>query len=198
MPLLEEQFWLPTLTVLFFPCDIVVIPCFASSLYLQLEVVLRMVVPYFLRELSTDHFPPPAPESAVYSPPPLERRGRQRQRQPDFLPFERQHPCLHFIMSHHTTSRSSKRQPGLTAKLHTRHFVVHDYHDYSTHTADMVQAPPAKPRRGGVTTPFPQKLHEFLDQVERDGYAHVISWQPHGRCFVIHKPKEFEASVMPR
>ena len=55
-----------------------------------------------------------------------------------------------------------------------------------------------KSRRGGVTTPFPLKLHQVLDQIEIDGTAHVISWQPHGRCFVIHKPKEFVERVMPK
>jgi len=42
------------------------------------------------------------------------------------------------------------------------------------------------------------KLHAILDQVEEDGLSHVISWQPHGRCFVIHKPKEFTDHVMPK
>lgn len=45
--------------------------------------------------------------------------------------------------------------------------------------------------RGGVTTPFPWKLHDMLERVDEDGYAHIVSWQPHGRCFMIHKPKEF-------
>jgi hypothetical protein len=31
----------------------------------------------------------------------------------------------------------------------------------------------------------------MLENVEKDGYDHVVSWQPHGRCFVVHKPKEF-------
>jgi hypothetical protein len=38
-------------------------------------------------------------------------------------------------------------------------------------------------RRGGVSISFPLKLHSVLEQVEVDGFAHVISWQPHGRCF---------------
>ena len=44
---------------------------------------------------------------------------------------------------------------------------------------------------------FPLKLHAVLDQIEADGLAHVISWQPHGRAFVIHKPKTFVEHVMP-
>lgn len=28
---------------------------------------------------------------------------------------------------------------------------------------------------------FPCKLHLMLDDVERQGLAHIVSWQPHGR-----------------
>ena len=52
--------------------------------------------------------------------------------------------------------------------------------------------------RGGVSVAFPLKLHAVLDQVEADGLGHVMSWSPHGRCFVIHKPKEFTEHVMPK
>ncbi|CAB9520026.1 Heat stress transcription factor [Seminavis robusta] len=51
--------------------------------------------------------------------------------------------------------------------------------------------PDKRRNRGGVSQAFPDKLHKLLDQVEADGLGHVISWQPHGRCFVVHKPKVF-------
>lgn len=74
--------------------------------------------------------------------------------------------------------------------------------------------------RGGVAVPFPgkhqhtthmiyvplhahspfvlaEKLHVMLSSVERDGNSHIVSWQAHGRCFVVHKPKEFVSTVMP-
>jgi hypothetical protein len=38
----------------------------------------------------------------------------------------------------------------------------------------------------------------MLDRIEADGLGHVVSWQPHGRCFVVHKPKEFVNHVMPK
>lgn len=70
------------------------------------------------------------------------------------------------------------------------HIVVqHDYHDHANDSRSGYQE--EHPARGGVTTPFPLKLHEMLENVEADGYSHVVSWQPHGRCFVVHKPKEF-------
>ncbi len=30
-----------------------------------------------------------------------------------------------------------------------------------------------------------------LESVEEEGYAHIVSWQVHGRCFMVHKPREF-------
>ena len=91
------------------------------------------------------------------------------------------------------------QQPGLTAKGATRHFVEHHYHDHAMDPDDDVSSDENyNRRRGGVTVSFPLKLHTVLEQVEADGFGHIISWQPHGRCFVIHKPKEFTETVMPR
>jgi hypothetical protein len=49
--------------------------------------------------------------------------------------------------------------------------------------------------RGGITDPFPVKLHSLLDS-SSDEFDHIISWQPHGRCFLLHKPQEFLKRVM--
>lgn len=75
--------------------------------------------------------------------------------------------------------------------------VQHDYHD---HSADPVVDPTCikHKAKGGVVVPFPVKLHSMLDAIERDGYASIVSWQPHGRCFVVHKPKEFVDHIMPK
>lgn len=89
--------------------------------------------------------------------------------------------------------RRKPQKPGKTAKQHDRHFVVHNYHDHADDKDDKDSAD----RRGGSTASFPMKMHGILDQVETDGLSHIISWQPHGRCFVIRKPKEFANQVMP-
>lgn len=97
--------------------------------------------------------------------------------------------------------RRKPQKPGKTAKMNDRHFVQHNYHDHSHDglAAALGESATAEQRRkGGVSIPFPVKLHAVLDQVEADGLAHIISWQPHGRCFVIHKPKEFVDHVMPK
>lgn len=44
---------------------------------------------------------------------------------------------------------------------------------------------------------FPAKLHYMLSEIERDGLGHIVSWQPHGRCFMVHKQKEFEQKILP-
>lgn len=53
-------------------------------------------------------------------------------------------------------------------------------------------------QRGGVTVAFPEILHDMLGRIEDEGLGHVVSWQPHGRCFIVHRKKEFIENVMPR
>ena len=66
--------------------------------------------------------------------------------------------------------------------------IQHNYHDH----AGKIQVEYKHIKgKGGVLTPFPLKLHAMLDAVERQGMEHIVSWQPHGRCFVVHNPKAF-------
>jgi hypothetical protein len=46
--------------------------------------------------------------------------------------------------------------------------------------------------------PFPWKLHDMLDAVEKEGLEHIVSWQPHGRSFTVYKPREFVDKVLKR
>jgi HSF-type DNA-binding len=39
---------------------------------------------------------------------------------------------------------------------------------------------------------FPVKLFQMLNLVDKDRLSHIISWQPHGRCFVVRKPQELK------
>jgi len=85
--------------------------------------------------------------------------------------------------------------------------VTHDYHDHAKdHPSsgdvmkmqqDEEDSKKRRGPRGGVAQPFPEKLHLMLSSVERDGNSHIVSWQTHGRCFVVHRPKEFVSLVMP-
>ncbi|CAJ1953720.1 unnamed protein product [Cylindrotheca closterium] len=51
--------------------------------------------------------------------------------------------------------------------------------------------------KGGVTTPFPWKLHEMLDDMAENNDNAVVCWQPHGRAFMVHSTKEFVNRIMP-
>jgi len=83
-------------------------------------------------------------------------------------------------------ARKAKRSPL---------FEHHDYHDHAN------DAPPAValvgPEKNAESVSFPRKLYNMLNRVERDGVADIISWQPHGRCFVVHRYPEFK-SLLPR
>ena len=96
-------------------------------------------------------------------------------------------------------AKKSKKKSSPVSHILPHHdglVVQHHYHD---HAADPTIDPSLVKHKakGGVIMPFPVKLHDMLDQIEADGLAHVVSWQPHGRCFVVHKPKEFVNHVMP-
>lgn len=80
----------------------------------------------------------------------------------------------------------------------------YDYTDYATVNvvSDMNSSsgssspcPKRKGPRGGVKVPFPLKLHKML---EENLYEDIVSWQPHGRSFLVHKPQEFVDVVMPK
>jgi hypothetical protein len=49
----------------------------------------------------------------------------------------------------------------------------------------------------GSEQPFPVKLHYMLEQIDKEGLSSVVSWQPHGRCFVVHKQNDFVEKILP-
>lgn len=55
-----------------------------------------------------------------------------------------------------------------------------------------------KRTRGGVTEPFPEKLHRMLEEVKKDGKEDVIGFFSHGRAFAVHDPDRFTSEVMPK
>jgi len=112
----------------------------------------------------------------------------------------------------HTTSKSpsNKRAIGSGSVLldeydefdesqdkQEKQLVSHNYHDHSNIQAS--QHPQRKKcGRGGVAKPFPLKLYHMLQQVDKEDIADIISWQPHGRCFHVRKPKAFVSQVLHR
>ena len=51
--------------------------------------------------------------------------------------------------------------------------------------------------RGGVQHPFPTKLHQVLEDMEKNGHENIMGWMPHGRSFMVKDPKEFVKDYMP-
>ena len=108
-----------------------------------------------------------------------------------------------------SSRRSNKSSPGRRKKQSRkprkeRHVIQHNYHDHAFDPVDfddyVLDCDPncALKKKGGVGTPFPLKLHELLEKAEEEGLNNIVSWQPHGRAFVVHKPKEFVTGIMHR
>jgi hypothetical protein len=93
--------------------------------------------------------------------------------------------------------------PTVHGKKQSHLLAQHDYHD---HAADPIvhctvlsrpssttsKAKHPMPSRNCTTISFPLKLYNMIQKIEADGLAHVISWQPHGRCFQVHEPTKFK------
>mmetsp|Transcript_8154 Transcript_8154/g.11746 ORF Transcript_8154/g.11746 Transcript_8154/m.11746 type:complete len:859 (-) Transcript_8154:1336-3912(-) len=50
---------------------------------------------------------------------------------------------------------------------------------------------------GTTQISFPLKLQTMLDKLEAEGDTDAISWLPHGRGFLVHKPDIFVSELMP-
>jgi hypothetical protein len=73
--------------------------------------------------------------------------------------------------------------------------VPHVYRDHSQLPDDDSFI---RKKTGGVTQPFPEKLQEMLRAVEGTENVEIVSWLPHGRAFLVRKPKEFTEVIMPK
>lgn len=81
--------------------------------------------------------------------------------------------------------------------------VQHDYHDHAEKSeADLIAKDNykifASSGVGQGELSFPVRLHYMLSDLEKDGKDDIISWQPHGRCFLVHKQKEFVEELLPK
>jgi hypothetical protein len=92
---------------------------------------------------------------------------------------------------------------------HRNEKVVHNYHDYANevekgeeslvdlhHMEEHTQELPSMSNHSGEQN-FPVKLHYMLNELEKDGMDDIVSWQPHGRCFLVHKQQQFVEQVLP-
>jgi hypothetical protein len=86
---------------------------------------------------------------------------------------------------------------------HSNAKVVHNYHNYANEAEKVAEMDEdqryvdkhTQPNPGDVN--FPVKLHYMLTELETDGMDGIVSWQPHGRCFLVHKHQQFVEEVLP-
>ena len=75
-------------------------------------------------------------------------------------------------------------------------YVDHTYTDYASIAPAKILADYTEPTNtGGISQPFPQRLHALLSTPSLYDPS-VVGWQEHGRCFMIRKPKEFANTTM--
>ena len=93
---------------------------------------------------------------------------------------------------------SLRRCEARSKPTSVRAFVEHHYHDHVRDPiAKSVEIVGAR-SDSVMSRSFPEKLHLLLDTMAEEGLEHIVSWQPHGRCFVIHEKNEFVQTIMPR
>eukprot|EP00980_Cylindrotheca_fusiformis_P002284 scaffold530_cov107-Cylindrotheca_fusiformis.AAC.8 len=96
------------------------------------------------------------------------------------------------MQNQHATHDRTVERAVVSPDHQTVQVQQHCYRDHALDVCDRISIRTnAQLRRGGAAGPFPLKLHALLESVEREGQQHIISWQPHGRCFVVHDPSEF-------
>jgi hypothetical protein len=72
--------------------------------------------------------------------------------------------------------------------------VVHNYHDHANEFENVAEK--TEGSHSGEES-FPYKLHYMLTELEIDGMDNIVSWQPHGRCFLVHNQMAFVEKVLP-
>jgi hypothetical protein len=83
----------------------------------------------------------------------------------------------------------SRSTGGRTAGNRVRHFIQHSYRDLASEPTVGTGIPSL------TSDSFPMILHKILDT---ENYIHIISWQPHGRAFIIRDWSLFQQFIMPK
>jgi len=50
----------------------------------------------------------------------------------------------------------------------------------------------------GASVFFPDVLHKMLEETEKDGLSHIVSFLPHGRAFRVHNKEKFVEMILPK
>ena len=72
------------------------------------------------------------------------------------------------------------------------------YRDHACHPPLPITKSSKAPR-GGVSVRFPERLHNILTETTTEGcFEGIVSWQPHGRAFLVRDKKRFTQEVLPK
>lgn len=101
-----------------------------------------------------------------------------------------------------TRARRKRQSHESTQPEPERHSIVqHHYHDFvdaaPVKTSSVDAENQSKKSKGGIAFPFPSVLHAMLERSDREGFDDIVSWQAHGRAFIVHSPTRFVNEVMP-
>ena len=99
-------------------------------------------------------------------------------------------------LSRISTKKDDKTTLEITAKTRKRPWHRRSLPDDSIgnkDTNDTTSSTPSKACHSYVA-----KVHQMLEDAPTKGFDHIVSWQPHGRAFKIHKPSEFVEEILPK
>jgi len=92
-----------------------------------------------------------------------------------------------------TSSRRGRTGPR---PKHPHIITQHNYHDHASDRIIHEHVEATRDKNGHKHNhhmmAFPLKLYEMLERVEAEGRQDVVSWQSHGRCFVVHDVAQFK------
>jgi len=100
---------------------------------------------------------------------------------------------LSSLTKHQSRGKLGKHHPKLP-----RTFVDNSYRDHAQDPLSNSDRKMQQANRGGISITFPQKLFNMLTAAATEGFDHIVSWQPHGRCFLIHDKHDFGNTIIPK
>ena len=100
---------------------------------------------------------------------PMARVAPQHQQQIHIQPYSYNFPHLAFLQNYMPAPTNLTGQASLNPSRYTD----------AAYIADPV--PDTRRNRGGVTEPFPEKLHLMLEATEREGLGDIVGFFSHGR-----------------
>ena len=99
------------------------------------------------------------------------------------------------LLLDNTSTSLRKRSRKATSKTE-RVKVSHAYTDFSLVDDELFSLEhPRVTKRGGVVTPFPERLHSMLETIEDDNLSHAVSWLCHGKILLKHNKISFKSNL---